>query len=596
MTFNYTFKKKTGHLRIEEGSTEIPELEFAYRPDIKKITIPDSVTTIGNAAFYQCSIKKVDIPESVAFIGYYALARNLLKSIDIPDSVTSIGKNAFWDNNISKAKLSNSLTSLEKYIFADNEIQEISIPDSVLKIEEGAFSNNSIEQFNFPESLTTIGIRAFAGNFLSDFAVPDSIESISEGAFENNSISKVILPDSFKKKDLPLTSFDSNVQFGFDCDVALSINSKQRELNEGQNMDFTVFACAFPVGTILYWDISGPNIDQDDFDTRPMEGFRILDATQKFRINFATKEDDNIEGTESYRLRVYADSQKSNLISQSKKITILDTTEEPPEDSSPDSESESNANSDSNPDSESESDANSDSNPDSESESDASSDSNPDSESESDANSDSNPDSDSESDASSDSNPDSESDANSDSNPESDSDANSDSNPESESGSNSDSNPESESGSNSELNDSSPGGSSDSLEADNIIFSIQGKGKLKGSKGIDEFRFDIFDEFKKKKADKIKGFKPEYDFLTFTNRSIPQLTEDAPISFATAKNRKSLIRLSKKNYDFIYYKKKGRLYWDSNGSDKKWGDPNEGGLIAILKGKPELNLNDILIS
>ena len=587
MAFSYTFKKKTGHIRIAEGSTEIPDMEFAYRGDIRKVTIPQSVTLIGDAAFYQCNLSNINIPDSVTQIGYYALARNQLKGIDIPDSVTSIGKNAFWDNDITEAKISNSLTSIEKFIFADNEIKNITLPNSVTEIGEGSFSNNDLEGFNFPESLTTIGIRAFAGNFISDFAVPDSVESILSGAFENNAISKVILPDSFKSKELPVSAFDSNVTLGFDCEVALSIRPNKRSLDEGQGMNFKMFACAFPIGTTLYWKISGINIDQNDFNTRPIEGYAIIDATQKFQLNFETLKDTTTEGTESFRLSIYSDLEKTTLISQSNDVKIIDAVEEKPE---PPQESSTGSDSDSNPASDSGSD--SDSNPASDSGSD--SDSNPASDSGSD--SDSNPASDSGSD--SDSNPASDSGSDSDSNPASDSGSDSDSNPDSQSASdaNSDSKPDSESGSDSELNDSSPGDSSDSLEADNIIFSVQGKGKLKGSTGIDEFRFDIFDEFKKKKADKIKGFKPDYDFLTFTNRSIPQLTGDAPISFAKAKNRKRLIRLSKKNYDFIYYEKKGRLYWDSNGTDKKWGDPNEGGLIAILKGKPELNMNDILIS
>jgi hypothetical protein len=587
MAFSYTFKKKTGHIRIAEGSTEIPDMEFAYRGDIRKVTIPQSVTLIGDAAFYQCNLSNINIPDSVTQIGYYALARNQLKGIDIPDSVTSIGKNAFWDNDITEAKISNSLTSIEKFIFADNEIKNITLPNSVTEIGEGSFSNNDLEGFNFPESLTTIGIRAFAGNFISDFAVPDSVESILSGAFENNAISKVILPDSFKSKELPVSAFDSNVTLGFDCEVALSIRPNKRSLDEGQGMNFKMFACAFPIGTTLYWKISGINIDQNDFNTRPIEGYAIIDATQKFQLNFETLKDTTTEGTESFRLSIYSDLEKTTLISQSNDVKIIDAVEEKPE---PPQESSTGSDSDSNPASDSGSD--SDSNPASDSGSD--SDSNPASDSGSD--SDSNPASDSGSD--SDSNPASNSSSDSDSNPASDSGSDSDSNPDSQSASdaNSDSKPDSESGSDSELNDSSPGDSSDSLEADNIIFSVQGKGKLKGSTGIDEFRFDIFDEFKKKKADKIKGFEPDYDFLTFTNRSIPQLTGDAPISFAKAKNRKRLIRLSKKNYDFIYYEKKGRLYWDSNGTDKKWGDPNEGGLIAILKGKPELNMNDILIS
>ena len=41
--------------------------------------------------------------------------------------------------------------------------------------------------------------------------------------------------------------------------------------------------------------------------------------------------------------------------------------------------------------------------------------------------------------------------------------------------------------------------------------------------------------------------------------------------------------------------KKGRLYFDGNGTDKYWGAKNEGGLVAILKRKPELSVQDFTL-
>ena len=58
----------------------------------------------------------------------------------------------------------------------------------------------------------------------------------------------------------------------------------------------------------------------------------------------------------------------------------------------------------------------------------------------------------------------------------------------------------------------------------------------------------------------------------------------------TAKNRKMLKMLSKKDMDFLYDQKKGGLYFNENGSKKGFGD---GGLIAILKGGPDLTSKNV---
>ena len=55
------------------------------------------------------------------------------------------------------------------------------------------------------------------------------------------------------------------------------------------------------------------------------------------------------------------------------------------------------------------------------------------------------------------------------------------------------------------------------------------------------------------------------------------------------------MQLSKEDYDFVYFEKKGRLYFDGNSFDKKWGYFNEGGLVSVFKGKPELTVEDFTL-
>ena len=129
-----------------------------------------------------------------------------------------------------------------------------------------------------------------------------------------------------------------------------------------------------------------------------------------------------------------------------------------------------------------------------------------------------------------------------------------------------------------------------------IIESVRGKGKLKGTSVADAFTFDSLEAYTRKTADKIIGFDAsEGDTIAVSAVAFPGLENVSDISFASTKRKKKLKQLSKNDYDFVYFEKKGRLYFDGNGSDKNWGNSDEGGLVAILKGKPELTVEDITL-
>ena len=76
------------------------------------MTIPNSVISIGNSAFYGNKLTSVTIPNSVTSIGNSAFYGNNLTSVTIPNSVTSIGNSAFHDNNLTRVTIPNSVTSI----------------------------------------------------------------------------------------------------------------------------------------------------------------------------------------------------------------------------------------------------------------------------------------------------------------------------------------------------------------------------------------------------------------------------------------------------------------------------------------------------
>jgi len=64
-------------------------------------------------------------------------------------------------------------------------------------------------------------------------------------------------------------------------------------------------------------------------------------------------------------------------------------------------------------------------------------------------------------------------------------------------------------------------------------------------------------------------------------------------TFAVASTKKELKQLKKSDADIVYDERKGKLYLNGNGEAKGWGSKAIGGLIAKVKGKPQVTANDV---
>ena len=171
-----------------------------------KIHIPDSVTEIGDHAFYCCSsLRELHIPNSVTRIEDYAFAGcSSLSELHIPDSVTKIGVWAFFGcKSLSELYIPDTVTEIDKEAFRYcSSLRELHIPNSVIKIGDGAFSEcSSLEEIHISDSVTSIGDSAFANcNSLSEIHIPDSVTKIGKHAFEGcSSLLEIHIPDSVTK-------------------------------------------------------------------------------------------------------------------------------------------------------------------------------------------------------------------------------------------------------------------------------------------------------------------------------------------------------------------------------------------------------------
>ena len=215
-------KAKTGSITIPNSVTSIGNEAFLSCSELTNITIPNSVTSIGNDAFFGCSgLTSVEIPNSVTSIGNEAfLGCSGLTSVTIPNSVTNIGWTVFADcSGLTSVTIPNSVTSIGWSAFDGcSGLTSVTIPNSVTSIGNDAFNGCSgLTNVTIPNSVTTIGSSAFYNcSGLTSVTIPNSVTSIDEGAFSGCSkLASVAIGNG-------LTSIDESTFDG--CSSLTSIN------------------------------------------------------------------------------------------------------------------------------------------------------------------------------------------------------------------------------------------------------------------------------------------------------------------------------------------------------------------------------------
>lgn len=148
---------KQGEYTIPNSVSIIGERAFYGCSSLTSVTIPNTVTSISSSAFSRCSsLTSVTIPNSVTSIGQYAfLSCSNLKSVYI-DDLEAWCKIDFYDGG-------NPLYSGHGKLYINNElVTDLIIPSSITKVNHYAFKGcSSITSVTIPNSVTSIGTMAF---------------------------------------------------------------------------------------------------------------------------------------------------------------------------------------------------------------------------------------------------------------------------------------------------------------------------------------------------------------------------------------------------------------------------------------------------
>lgn len=178
------------HVVIPEGVRAIGKLAFAGRFHMKSITIPDSVTEIGDEAFWHCSgLESIVIPPGVTKICRQAFGNCYgIKTITIPGGVSEISTGSFWQcSGLESVVIPEGVTRIGSTAFLTcYNLKSIVIPADVKAIGSMAFHNcRALRTVTLPDGLEEIGSGAFADCMcLESIRVPDSLKRIGDGAFK----------------------------------------------------------------------------------------------------------------------------------------------------------------------------------------------------------------------------------------------------------------------------------------------------------------------------------------------------------------------------------------------------------------------------
>ena len=214
------------------GLTKVPDYAFTYCKKLTGITLPNTISTIGEAAFSSCydltrvallentiitainsyafsgctSLASLSLPEGLLTIDDGAFNGAGLTSISIPGSVTSIGSSVFsYCSSLSEVTFGErfSLTEIPDGMFSYTDaLRSITIPASVASIGENAFFANpshdgntfGLQSVTFLGNVTTIGYMAFCFCPLTEINLPASVTTIGDYAFSNTSLSSIVIP------------------------------------------------------------------------------------------------------------------------------------------------------------------------------------------------------------------------------------------------------------------------------------------------------------------------------------------------------------------------------------------------------------------
>lgn len=178
---------------------------FYGHKNLEKVTIPESVVSIGMGAFDDTALynNKANWTDGVLYISNYLIDANPQKiqgSYTIKKGTKCIAESAFEScTKLTKVVIPDSVENLDEGIFYNcSKLKEVKLPKNLKYIPSDTFSEcTSLKSISIPKSVTKIGQGAFYGcESLKEIKLPANIDYIADFAFDGcTSLKSITIPD-----------------------------------------------------------------------------------------------------------------------------------------------------------------------------------------------------------------------------------------------------------------------------------------------------------------------------------------------------------------------------------------------------------------
>jgi len=231
-------------IMLPDAVTNIGESAFSYAINLENINMPSSLECIGEYAFSDCISLQTDplvfpegveaipnmcflncksltgnviLPNSIKTIGEAAFFQSKVSSVNFPSGLEFLGQAAFYATNLKEAILPNSCLNFQgsSHFHLCRELTKISLPEGLQQIPD-CFANTclSLREIEIPSSVKSIGGYAFwQCRSLQHLELPEELESIGTyGLWYLDSLTEIAFPQSLTTLGMESCEYWANIK------------------------------------------------------------------------------------------------------------------------------------------------------------------------------------------------------------------------------------------------------------------------------------------------------------------------------------------------------------------------------------------------